>query len=210
MPDSTPVKSVTDKMREWVNRFNVNHNAADSMLKMWRSEGHIELPMTTRTLLKTCTNVDIKEVSGTSYTYLGLKKEICSTYLRYPTAEREKATFIEISLNIDGLPLFRSTKDSVWPILVGIMNMEPNTVFPIAYAYGGSKPKDLSFLHDTIDELSDILITGVQIDTELHLPVKLQCIVCDAPARAMVKGVKLVSGYYGCDKCEQKAPGRTK
>ena len=75
---------------------------------------------------------------------------------------------------------------------------------------GGSKPKDLSFLHDTIDELSDILITGVQIDTELHLPVKLQCIVCDAPARAMVKGVKLVSGYYGCDKCEQKAPGRTK
>ena len=137
-PEEEPRQSLADRMREWVIKDNVKHNAADGMLKMWRSEGYNELPMTTRTLLKTCTDYDIKEISGTSYTYMGVKKQLTSQFLRYPTPDRENAKFIEISLNVDGLPLFKSTKKSVWPILGAIVNMDPKTVFPSGY-YGCDK-----------------------------------------------------------------------
>lgn len=36
-----------------------------------------------------------------------------------------------------------------------------------------------------------------------HIDILLKCVVCDAPAKAMVKGIKLYSGYYGCDRCTQ-------
>lgn len=33
--------------------------------------------------------------------------------------------------------------------------------------------------------------------------VKIDSVICDAPARAFVKNVKSYSGYHGCDKCTQ-------
>lgn len=35
------------------------------------------------------------------------------------------------------------------------------------------------------------------------LRIKLHYVICDTPARAFLKCVKLYSGYYGCDKCTQ-------
>ncbi len=36
------------------------------------------------------------------------------------------------------------------------------------------------------------------------MSVALDAILCDAPAKAFVKSVKLYSGYYGCDRCQQE------
>ena len=48
-----------------------------------------------------------------------------------------------------------------------------------------------------------VLENGLQ-DGNRVLSVCLRCVVCDAPARALVKGIKLCSGYFGCNKCAQK------
>jgi hypothetical protein len=91
----------------------------------------------------------------------------------------------------------------LWPILCAVVNVQPVKVFPFALACGQTEPCNLDFLDDTVCDLSNLLKTGVTFGNRL-LKLQLRCIVCDAPARAMVKAVKLYSGYEGCDKCTQR------
>ena len=51
--------------------------------------------------------------------------------------------------------------------------------------------------------MKGILERGVQ-DGQKVLTVTVRGMVCDAPARALVKSTKLCTGYFGCDKCRQK------
>lgn len=56
-------------------------------------------------------------------------------------------------------------------------------------------------LRDTIRDLNILLLNGLRFEDRV-INVKLKCIICDAPARAFVKNIKLNSGYYGCDRCD--------
>lgn len=60
----------------------------------------------------------------------------------------------------------------------------------------------MQFLSDTVQDFKTILETEIHCDDRV-IEVPIRCIVCDALARAMVKNVKLNSGYSGCDKCNQ-------
>ena len=136
------------------------------------------------------------------YVYFPLEQALLENFLAYPKTLRESVDCLHISLNIDGIPLFKSSTGTLWPILCGIMNFTPIKVFPVALTYGASKAHDLDFLSDTVRDLNTLLEHGLKYGDKI-LKVSLRCVVCDAPAKAFVKGVKLYSGYFGCDKCCQ-------
>ena len=48
-----------------------------------------------------------------------------------------------------------------------------------------------------------IIDNGVTLANQ-HYQVSLQCIVCDAPAPAMIKCIKGHCGYFGCPRCIQE------
>lgn len=194
--------SLEDRLALWAVGHREKHNAVDSLLKILREVGHPELPSTARTLLSTTRNVEIQIKSGMEYYYFGLKDELLKHFKMYSLQKKTDVNTLQISLNIDGLPLFRSSSTSLWPVLCAIVNMDPIVVFPVVLTCGNSKPSDLTFLSDTIQELNVLLQNGLQCDDRI-INVVIRCIVCDAPARAMVKQVKLYSGYSGCDKCSQ-------
>lgn len=110
---------------------------------------------------------------------------------------------MKLALNIDGILIFKSTNEDLWPILCAIMNLTPLAVFLVALAFRNSKLDNNDFLLDTLKDMKQILQHGVQYGNMIYT-VTLSCITCDAPAEALVKSIKLHSRYYGCDHCTQK------
>ena len=58
--------------------------------------------------------------------------------------------YFSLQINIDGLPLFKSTSDQFWPILGKIQNLCDKTLFIIGLFSGQSKP---SYLNDYLRNL---------------------------------------------------------
>lgn len=193
---------LSNDLAHWVNENFIEHNAVDSLLSVLKKHGHPSLPCTARTLLGTIKNVTTEQKSGMEYIYLGLEKQLQSYYFSLSLEQQYELSELSISFNIDGLPLFKSTNTSLWPILCKVHN-QPVQIFPVALTVGTSKPSNLDFLSDTIGELDNLLQNGF-LSGNRTIRINLKCIVCDAPAKAFVKGTKLYSGYYGCDKCAQK------
>ena len=193
---------LANDLSQWVNAHSIDHNAADSLLRVLRKHGHSYLPMTARTLMGTAKTVETEIKSGMQYIYFEIEKQLRFHIRLYPHEILKDLTTFSISLNIDGLPLFKSTSASLWPVICSI-NTQPIKLFPLALTLGNTKPTDLEFLRDTIRDLNILLINGLRFEDRV-INVKLKCIICDAPARAFVKAIKLYSGYYGCDRCDQR------
>ncbi|XP_069192203.1 uncharacterized protein [Procambarus clarkii] len=196
-------KSLSDVLLVWVNKYGITHNAIDNLLKKLRKQGHADLPKTARSLLNTVKHIPTETKSGMMYIYLGLEEEMLKTLRLYPKSTIRDLAEISLICNIDGLPIFRSKNESLWPVLCAINNVKPIRVFPVVLTYGSSKPSDLDFLNEFIQDLKKIMHYGFKNDDKT-LPVKLKGVICDAPAKAMVKAIKLHSGYFGCDRCTQE------
>jgi len=108
-------------------------------------------------------------------------------------------------VNIDGLPLAKSSSIQFWPILCKIdqslCKLDP---FIVAVYCGQSKPPDIyEYLKDFIQEYKNLCNDGLVIDSKLY-SVSISGFICDAPARAFVKVIKGHNGFYGCERCIQK------
>lgn len=203
--NSTYIYMFTDKLAEelkkWISEYNISHNAADALLRILRDQGHKLLPSTAKTLFKT-DPVKSQMVDGVECVKFGVTEQFMMCLKRYAYNYARDITELEISLNVDGLPLFKSTGKSFWPVLCTV-HLKPASTFPLAIALTETKPKSLDFIKVIADEINIMLTNGFAWG-EGTLKVKLRCITCDAPAKAMVKCIKQFSGYYGCDKCTQK------
>ena len=141
--------------------------------------------------------LNIVKLSGGEYVYLGIAKGIENAISGSEVAVPK----YELSLNVDGVPIYSSKKTSAWPIQVTIDNIPHlcNKPFVTAIFYGPSKPDNLDFLNDTVDELQLLSKNGLG-----GKDVVIRNIICDAPARALVKGTIQFNGLFGCDYCEAR------
>lgn len=74
---------------------------------------------------------------------------------------------IVLSINVDGLPLSKSSSSVLWPILGCLINY--SIVFLIGAYHGYSKPNDAAvFLKDFVTEAADIVRDGLTHNGEMY------------------------------------------
>lgn len=110
----------------------------------------------------------------------------------------EKDT-IYLQINIDGMPLFKSSAKVFWPILCRVhFNPMIYKPYPVAIYAGNSKPKLLSkFLQQFIFEINKLQAEGLVI-CEKNFQIKIHSFICDTPARSFHKGR---TGFSACERC---------
>jgi len=100
---------IEDELRSWVLKFNVSHNNANCILRIIKSAG-INVPKDIRTLMKTPTTHVISNIDQGSYIHLGLENIILPILKKYDPLIYIPNKVLKIGINLDGLPLSRSSK----------------------------------------------------------------------------------------------------
>jgi len=168
-------------------------------------EEFAQLPKDARTVMKTPRTVNLESMENGKFSYLGLAKYLLQILALNKVFALGCENF-DLLFNIDGLPIFKSTKLQVWPILCRVhgLNLPP---FAVAIFCGTSKPPLQEYLKQFICELKGLLESGLKFGNKL-ITVHVLAFICDAPAKSYLKGVKNHNSYWGCDRCNQKGAWR--
>jgi len=111
---------------EWTTQHNIKQIALTHLLKILKSYITDDLPIDVRTLLKTPRTTKIKEVIPGEYYHFGLQNGVINFLKQHDSFSLTK-TDIEIIINIDGLPISKSSNGQLWPIL--------GSIFPYNHVY---------------------------------------------------------------------------
>lgn len=194
--------SLHKDLASWATATNQTHKALNELLDVLRRHGH-RLPKDARTLLETPQGVPVQNKCSGQYIYYGIE--------RYVLEHFSKETLpgnVELCFNVDGVPLFKSSKMCFWPILGQIQNFQP---FIVALYHGSSKPDSVEdFLQDFLEELQQLIQNGISFQNSVHT-ITVKAIICDAQARSFLKCIKGHNSLHGCERCvavAQKIEGR--
>lgn len=115
----------------------------------------------------------------------------------------------------DGAPLIKSRTFNIWPLMCFLVDLPPqerynfNNIICSGLWYGKTKPDVPLFLKSFVTELSD-LSNGCEFEDDngqlVPSKVRIQSIVPDLPAKAVLLNLKQFNGKFGCSTC--KHPGR--
>jgi len=191
--NSTDITDDTLKtdLAEFMVSEHLTRQASNRLLSLFRKHGH-DLPKDCRTLTKTPRNVDVVEKCGGHYVYFGVRKCLLTT--------ESSCDVFYLTVNIDGIPVYKSTNLQFWPVVCSINSLPPMIV---GLYVGTSKPASVNeFLADFVTEMEELQAIGFAVKNDSPAkPVILRGFVCDAPARAFIKNIKGHNSLHGCERC---------
>ena len=119
---------------------------------------------------------------------------------------------ISFMWNTDGIPIFKSTAISLWPVMFTINELPINMRFKKQYVllgglWFGKKPEGNIIMQPFQQSLKN-LYDGFDVILPDNSPARaramLLCGTCDLPAKSSFLGMISHSGAWGCSVCKQK------
>ena len=183
--------SLPSQLACWSVNHRIPHSAINDLLRILKLNVEKELPLDARTLLNTPRTVNVLKKCGGEYIYHGIMHAI----KKQPPHSLEQ--LVSLIVNIDGLPISKSSDAQFWPILGTINFGRP---FVIALFSGDTKPTPVEdFLEDFLREISNLKEGFFLLGERKEFSLKI--FTCDAPARQYLKSVKGHTGYNACERC---------
>ncbi|XP_044729614.1 uncharacterized protein LOC123292965 [Chrysoperla carnea] len=192
-----------NEIRKWaLQNPPIPHARLEGLLKILQKK-YPKLPKCAKTFLNTSSMpYDIEHFdSNSEFVYFGIEQHL--QIIINPALH--ESNVIELLINVDGLPLFKSSSKQFWPILCKVFN-DPDVYhpFPVAIYCGNEKPADPNkYLEKFIDEVNHLQANGTHVDDQFF-HVKIKAFVADRPARAFLKCIIGHTGFYSCERCEIK------
>lgn len=122
------------------------------------------------------------------YAHINDWSENFAAYLK--SIDLKKKSNVLVHINVWWLPLFEDARKK--DFLCGCVHMTQKS---------NKIPNVNEFRHKFVSEMEDLLDHGIDVD---GVTVKINAVVCDAPARWDFKNIVNHNAYHSWERCEQK------
>jgi len=191
-----PHEYVRQQLLEWTLDGGVSMCKVDNLLKRLKVV-HPNLPLSYKTLVQTPKTIEVVNCMNGEMWYFGITPHLQRLLSQEYFLSHNN---VQIDVNIDSLPIFNNSKTNFIPILGRLVDCQEIFIAGI-FCGDGSDPKDLHrFFEDYVQEVCELQSNGLMFENEMY-NFKVRNYILDQKARASVKCVKGVRGYFCCEKC---------
>ncbi|KAJ8666968.1 hypothetical protein QAD02_008630 [Eretmocerus hayati] len=195
-----PILNIADDIKKYAQTFLVPYKQIDGLLEVLRPH-HPTLPACSKTLMGRYSQKKHEvEVfpDGGEFVYFGISDHL----KKIVNPKLHKNRKLKIQFNFDGIPLFKSSSRTFWPIL-GKIYTSDNVYEPfvIGVYSGFGKPQCVcKYLEKFVREVNELLGNGIEIEGQ-PWEIEAMCFICDTQARAFIKCCQGVTGKHSCERC---------
>lgn len=187
---------LSEQLASWANKNKCTRSSLNELLGILRAHGN-SLPKDARSLLQTPRVVETVDKCGGQYIYFGIESGV-KRIMSQNSFPLDTLDSVELSVSVDGVPLFKSSNVQLWPILCSFLQCEP---FMVALYCGSAKPNSVEdYLENFLQEFIRLKEDGIIYDTK-RFSLSIRAFICDAPARAFLKCIKGHNAYFACERC---------
>ncbi|XP_065648069.1 uncharacterized protein LOC136077845 [Hydra vulgaris] len=212
---TSKIYDINQKLLNFYLRYNLTRNAMEALLKLLNINYDETLPLSVTTLKAKSITYNqsknwVKRIEKKNLmSYIGVKDNLlyCMDHRNLQLSLKNKdgnsgIVKLRLFFNLDGLPVFKSSKLSFWPILMSFRDYNHIGALPVALHCGVEKPNLNFYLKQLVDELQ---ILSVPFDLKgQQMVISDVDFICDTPARSFAQNIFNHNAYYGCGYCNIK------